>query len=157
METSCAQRYQWKIRSGDGSLRDVIFDKAPLFDENGRVSGVIGITSDIIPRIEAERALCESEERYRALADATFEAVFISENGICIDANDTAAEMFGYSHDEMIGKFGTDIFAPESLDIVKRNMLSGYEEREWKKPGEMGNRAVAADQQTAPKHWVESQ
>jgi PAS domain S-box-containing protein len=126
LQTSHTQKYQWKIRSGDGSLRDVIFDKAPLFDENGRISGLIGIISDITQRIEAERALRESEERYHALADATFEAVFISENGVCIDANDTAAEMFGYSHDEMIGKFGTDFIAPESMDIAKLNMLSGY-------------------------------
>jgi PAS domain S-box-containing protein len=72
------QSYQWKVQRGDGSSRDVIFDKALLFDERGEVSGLIGIISDITEPIRAERALRESEERYHALADATFEAVFIT-------------------------------------------------------------------------------
>ncbi len=81
-----------------------------------------------IERKRTEKELRDNEERYRALADASFEAVFISENGICIDANQTAAEMFGYEYDELIGIFGTDVIAPESKELVKQNMLSGYEE-----------------------------
>ena len=83
---------------------------------------------EIIERKRTEKELRDNEERYRALAKATFEAVFISENGICIDANQTAAEMFGYDYDELIGIFGTDVIAPESKELVKHNMLSGYEE-----------------------------
>ena len=83
---------------------------------------------EIIERKRKEKELRDNEERYRALADATFEAVFISENGICIDANQTASEMFGYDYDELIGIFGTDVIAPESRELVKQNMLSGYEE-----------------------------
>jgi PAS domain S-box-containing protein len=123
-----SQTYQWKVRRGDGVIRDVIFDKAPLFDENGAARGLVGIISDISERIMAEAALRDSEERYHALADATFEAVFISEGGICIDANNTAAEMFGYAAGEMIGMRSTDFIAPESRDLVKKNLLSRYEE-----------------------------
>jgi PAS domain S-box-containing protein len=83
---------------------------------------------EIIERKRTEKELRDNEERYRALADATFEAVFISENGICIDTNQTAVEMFGYDYDELIGIFGTDVIAPESKELVKQNMLSGYEE-----------------------------
>ncbi len=82
---------------------------------------------EISERKKTEKALRENEERYRALADASFEAVFISENGICIDTNNTAVEMFGYDHEELIGIFGTDVIAPESRDLVMQNMLSGYE------------------------------
>ena len=70
----------------------------------------------------------DNEERYRALSDASFEAIFISEKGICIDTNQTATEMFGYDYDELIGIFGTDVIAPESKELVKQYMLSGYEE-----------------------------
>ena len=58
------------------------------------------------------------------MADATFESVFISENGICIEANQTATKMFGYDYDELIGIFGTDVIAPESKDLVRHNMMS---------------------------------
>ena len=63
-----------------------------------------------------------------ALAEATFDAIFISENGYCIDTNPEATKMFGYTYDELIGIFGTDVIAAESKETVKQNMLSGYEE-----------------------------
>ena len=128
LKTMRPQSYRWKLPQGDGEPMDVIIDKAPLLDQTGKVSGLVGVITDITPHVETEKALRESEERYRALADASFEAVFIGKNGICIDANDTASRMFGYSREEMIGMFGTKIIAPESMEIVKKNMLSRYEE-----------------------------
>ncbi len=86
------------------------------------------LEKEIQERKNAEEALWKSEERYRALADATFEAIFISIKGICIETNRMATEMFGYDYDELIGIFGTDVIAPESRELVKHNMLSGYEE-----------------------------
>lgn len=86
------------------------------------------LEKEIKERKKAEEALWKSEERYRALSDATFEAIFISENGICIETNQMATAMFGYEYDELIGIFGTDVIAAESKELVKHNMLSGYEE-----------------------------
>jgi PAS domain S-box-containing protein len=83
---------------------------------------------EIIERKRAEKELRDNEERYRALSNASFEAIFISEKGICIDTNRTAAEMFGYDYKELIGIFGTDVIAAESKELVKQHMLSGYEE-----------------------------
>lgn len=83
---------------------------------------------EIVERKRTEKELRDNEERYRALSGASFEAIFISEKGICIDTNQTAAEMFGYGYDELIGIFGTDVIAPESKESVKQYMLSGYEE-----------------------------
>lgn len=82
---------------------------------------------NISARMLSEAALKSSETRYRALSEATFEAIFISEKGFCVDANHRAAEMFGYEPDELIGIFGTDVIAPQSKQLVKKNMLSGYE------------------------------
>jgi hypothetical protein len=36
--------------------------------------------------------------------------------------------MFGYDYDELIGIFGSDVIEPESKELVRRNMLLGYEE-----------------------------
>ena len=69
----------------------------------------------------------KSEARYRALSEATFEAIFISEKGICLDTNQRATELFGYDYGELIGIFGTDVIAPESKERVEQNMLSGCE------------------------------
>jgi len=85
------------------------------------------IFEDITIRKKAEFALKESQNRFKALSEATFEAIFISEKGICIEANEAAGKMFGYSYSELIGIFGTDIIAAESKELVKKNMLAGYE------------------------------
>ncbi len=95
--------------------------------EQSENSAMIALENEIIERKKAEEALWKSEERYRALSDATFEAIFISENGICIETNQMATDLFGYEYDELIGIFGTDVIAAESKKLVKHNMLSGYE------------------------------
>jgi PAS domain S-box-containing protein len=89
---------------------------------------MIALENEIKERKKAEEALWKSEERYRALSDATFEAIFISENGVCIETNQMASELFGYEYDELIGIFGTDVIAPESKELVRHNMMSGYEQ-----------------------------
>jgi PAS domain S-box-containing protein len=82
---------------------------------------------DITERMNAQEDLRKSEARYRALSEATFEAIFISEKGICVDTNQRATELLGYDYDELIGIFGTDVIASESKELVEQNMLSGYE------------------------------
>lgn len=69
----------------------------------------------------------ESEERYRGLSEASFNAVFISEKGICIEQNATAKKMFGYTNNEAKGKLATEWIAPEHREVVINNMLSGNE------------------------------
>ena len=76
-------------------------------------------------RKRAEEALRQSEERFRYLSDGSMEAIFFTKDGFCLEANQVAAEIFGYENrSEFIGMFGTDIIAPESHGIVKSNMLA---------------------------------
>jgi PAS domain S-box-containing protein len=81
--------------------------------------------------VESKRdyeALKESEERFRALTEASFEAIFLSEKGICLDQNLAAERMFGYTLAEAVGRHGTEWIVPEDREQVKNNMLSDYEE-----------------------------
>ena len=73
-------------------------------------------------------ALKESEERLRVLSDASFEAIFLSEKGICFDQNQAAERIFGYTRDEAVGKNGTEWVVPENRKQVKDYMLSDYGE-----------------------------
>ncbi|MCP4140020.1 MAG: PAS domain S-box protein [Chloroflexi bacterium] len=72
--------------------------------------------------------LVEVEERFRTLSEASFEAIFISEKGICLEQNLAAEKLFGYSLEEAIGQPGTNWIAQEDRDMVMHHMLSGYEE-----------------------------
>ncbi|MBR9985790.1 MAG: PAS domain S-box protein [Desulfosarcina sp.] len=96
-------------------------------DQAGTARYFIVQIQDIGSLICTESELEESRQRYRALSDATFEAVFISRKGVCIDANRTASIMFDTPREALIGIFGTDVITPEYQSRVRKNMLSGYE------------------------------
>ncbi len=73
------------------------------------------------------KELQESENRFSALSDAAFDAIFLSEKGICLLQNKTAQKMFGYSDEEVVGRPGTDWIAVEYKDIVVQKMMKGVE------------------------------
>ena len=75
------------------------------------VAALVGIVPAIIIG-EHNRTLTqlrESEERFRTLTEAAFEGVFVSENGIILDASDQGLRMFRYEREEMIGKSVLDL------------------------------------------------
>src|SRR4051812_22642062 len=63
-------------------------------------------------RRAAEAALRESEERFRALFESSPDACkFVTSDGVFIDINRAAEEMFGYRRDEVVGKTVQDLGA----------------------------------------------
>lgn len=109
----------------DGSLVDVeICTNAAVFQGEKLI---FCVCRDITDRINAQAALLESEARLAALSDASFESIFLSEQGICTDQNLTAERMFGYTRQEAIGRPGMNWILPEDRETVKNHILSGYE------------------------------
>ncbi len=104
---------------GLGSLR---------FDEDGAPVEMFGTIQDITDRKRAEEALRDSEMRLRALSEASFEAIFVSERGVCLDQNRTAENMFDYTQAEAVGRYAAEWIAPEDRQLVEDNMRSGTEE-----------------------------
>ena len=121
-------------------------------DANGRARRVLGISFDITDRKETEESLRRSEQtmrdwnqslerrvaertaelnrteaRFRQLAEATFEGIAISEDGILMDCNPQLARINGYEIQEMIGRPILDFIAPESLDFVKQRLSDPHE------------------------------
>jgi two-component system sensor histidine kinase/response regulator len=75
----------------------------------------------------AERAAREAEERFRSLSNATFEGVAITESGQVLETNRALAEMFGYTPQEIIGMYTTDLVVPESREKVRKRSTSSEE------------------------------
>jgi PAS domain S-box-containing protein len=86
------------------------------------------ISNDISAQKELLNQISDSEKRFKALSDSSFEAIFISENGYYIEVNKVACDLLEYSYEELVGKFGPDIFSEECREKVKQFTLSGYEE-----------------------------
>jgi PAS domain S-box-containing protein len=82
--------------------------------ENGQVTQIVGSATDITERIQAERALRESETRFRDLFEYSSVAYqSLDVNGRFIDANPQLCAMLGYSRDELIGRSFGDVWHPD--------------------------------------------
>ncbi|BDY13822.1 sensor domain-containing protein [Hydrogenimonas cancrithermarum] len=98
--------------------------KAPLFDEQGKLLGTVGSARDITRQKELERQIKKSNETFEQLLNATIEGLFVFDSERrCIQVNEMAAKITGYSQKELIGKHALDdLVAPESFDIVKEKI-----------------------------------
>jgi PAS domain S-box-containing protein len=67
--------YETDYVERDGRVTTWIATSVPLRDDNGAVKYVVGVSLDITPRKEAERALAASERNFRELIEAQTELV----------------------------------------------------------------------------------
>jgi len=118
---------EMRVVRSDGSERWQIVNGRPIHDNEGKLIAGFVSFPDITRRKQAEALVRESEMRLRALSEASFEAIFFSDKGLCVDQNHTAERMFGYNRAEAAGRPGTDWIVPEDREQVIRKMLSGYE------------------------------
>ncbi|QCO15257.1 response regulator [Azospirillum brasilense] len=74
--------------------------------------------TDITDHRRAERALRESEDRFRKLSDAAMDGILVHEQGVIADANRAAAAILGYAPDELTGQSITAMMAPEDRELT---------------------------------------
>ena len=124
----------------DGTPYWVELDMAPFPGDEEGYEYWVGINRDISKRKEAEFNLEESEYRYRAYSELSFDAIFeISLDGTITDCNTRATEIFGYSRNELVG-MNTIKLTPKEFrgihpDLITEEFTTGDEalERDYKK------------------------
>ena len=87
-------------------------------DRLGAVDGGRDVDANEADRKRYEQALLESEERFRRLAEASYEGVTIIDGERIVDANPQAAAMMGYELSEYIGMPVLNLVAPETRAAV---------------------------------------
>jgi two-component system cell cycle sensor histidine kinase/response regulator CckA len=98
--------YEATVNLPGESLRHVSDNKFPLFDNEGNVYAVCGISTDITAQKLREDKLRASQY----IIDHAGEAVFtINSEGRFINVNTTACDRLGYTRDELLGKHVWDI------------------------------------------------
>ncbi len=124
------KRAEEEIKNYRWHLEELIEERtASLKETNERLQKYIA------ERKKAERAVIESEKRYRLLFESAGDAIFVLEAegkkaGRIVDANPAAAEMHGYSVEELMSRRISDLDAPDAAQKVRsriRRMLKG----EW--------------------------
>ena len=99
-------------------------DRITVYKSVGVILTILICTLIAIPLIVNYRTarsaemVRESEERFRSLADSTFEGILIHDKGEILDLNQSLLQMLGYEYDEVIGKNLIDFVAPESRNLI---------------------------------------
>ncbi|MEW8619024.1 MAG: PAS domain S-box protein [Candidatus Thiodiazotropha endolucinida] len=90
-----------------------------VLDKDGNVTAIIGVGRDITERIEAMKALRESEERYRAVVEDTPVLIcrFLPDGEITF-ANQAYCDYFEKSADALIGSKFTDLVPAQDRETV---------------------------------------
>ena len=106
----------------DGSRVWIAWNNKAVLDPQGQVIEVFSIGTDITDRRQAEEALRESEERYRAVMEQSPEGIFLvdAETRCITEANPAFQHLLGYSAEEIVGLSLYDYVAAEKEDIDRR-------------------------------------
>ncbi len=133
----------------DGSIVDVSILAYPITLEENQI-GVYGIYSDITERKETEKALRNSEERYRAFVKQSTEGIWrfeflepvsvklpideqvknVFKYGYLAECNDVFARMYGYeaAGDIAGARIGELLIEsePKNIDYIRKSIMCGY-------------------------------
>jgi len=81
----------------------------------------------MIEKDKAEIALKESEERFKALHNASFGGIAIHDKGVILECNKGMSTITGFTYDELIGMNGLLLISDDARDKVVHNINTGYE------------------------------
>ncbi len=98
------QGYETDLRCKDGSIRHVLIDSNSSW-RDGKFLRTRCFTRDITDRKCAEEALQQSEQKFRAIFDGTFQFIgLLTPEGIVIEANRPALDAIAAKPEDVVGQ-----------------------------------------------------
>ncbi len=126
--TEPPERYEFKIILKSGEVKWIELSAATI-DLTSKPT-IMGSMFDITDRMRAEKALRESEERYKNLVEKSLNGVYVVQEGRFAYLNDNAASFSGYSPEELVGLKSDSIVHPDDRSQKRewaRKTLRGEE------------------------------
>ena len=111
----------------DGSRIDVALTISPIFDASRNVIGISAVARDISERRLTERALAESEAKFRAVAETSSTAIYIHDGKSFVYVNPAAEKITGYTRDELYRLDIWQLVHPEFVDLVKQRAQARFQ------------------------------
>ncbi len=102
---------EYRFKSRDGDIIWVEEGGQIIYGEDGEIEFITGAFLDISERKQAEKALHESEQKYRSLFNSGPNPIFVLDRHSLeiLDANPSAEETYGYDKRALIGRPFTDL------------------------------------------------
>jgi len=115
------ETYEFRIVRNTGEIRYVEINTS-LVEWDGKPT-TIGFMRDVTERKRIEQQILMAKETYESIFNSVAEAIYIQDDdGAFLEVNLGAQLMYGYSREELIGKYPTDVSAPgmNNLEEVQR-------------------------------------
>ena len=94
----------------------------PLFDNSGKVIGIMGVGTEITERVLAQKEIEESEKRFRALIENSLDVIALSDmKGYFTYVSASVKNIFGYDEAEFISKKALDFIHPDDIAELVEN------------------------------------
>ncbi|MBI9113304.1 response regulator [Maridesulfovibrio ferrireducens] len=116
---------EW-IPNGTGQKRLLSIARTPKINKDGEVDYIVCTAEDITDRHIALKEIRDSEERFKALHDASLGGIAIHDNGIIIECNQALTDITGYTYKELVGMDSMHLLAECSHEVAYNNMRSNY-------------------------------
>ncbi len=130
------QTYEAAVRYADGSLKNVVFNKATFEKEGGGLGGLVGIILDITELKHAEHALRLSASVFESSTDGI---VITDAQTRILKVNRAFSTITGYAADEALGKTPTMLHSGQQDAAFYRQMWKSLAKHgRWS--GELWNR-----------------
>src|SRR5437764_2614026 len=102
----------------NGSRRTLEIGHCVISDD-GQSSSILSIGRDVTSHLQAERALRESEERFRAFVEQSSDMLsLLDQQGKVIYQSQSIVRHLGYTPDEIVGMSCFDYVHPEDLETA---------------------------------------
>ena len=112
-------RMEYRMRRADGVYRWIDDTGIPRFTAAGEFLGYIGCCVDVTNRRQAEQALRESEERFRAMADTVPDILYVTgRHRECLFINARFYEFTGLTPGSGLGVGWLQVVHPEDLAMA---------------------------------------
>lgn len=110
---------RFRITGLKGTIRHMESSSVPLADSTGTITEVLSVTRDITRKVQVERALSESEKRFRSLVQDGSDLIAILDiEGNYKYVSPTSETVLGIRPDEFIGKNAFTFIHEDDRDTV---------------------------------------
>lgn len=137
-----------------GTQRYYVSVKFPLVDSGGEIYSVCGISTDITDRKRTEKALAESEEKFRLTFQTSPDSINLNRvsDGMYVEINEGFTKIMEYGRADIIGKTSLELNIwnnPEDRQLLikglqKRGFVENLEAEFVTKTGKIRNGLMSA-------------
>ncbi|MCF8378300.1 MAG: PAS domain S-box protein [Bacteroidales bacterium] len=101
-----------------GEERLIAWHNSVLTSDSGEVVGLLSSGEDITEKTKAEEALRQSEEKYKAIVENSYDGIYIYQNDKFIFVNNKVHELSGYSREDIQNANIWDLIHPDDRERI---------------------------------------